>query len=514
MAAKKGRDLKIKATLNAVDNASGPITKAFKEVRAQAAITTKSFEAIGKKMMLATAAGAGALAAAGAVVFKKTVDWASEASEMIKFSRQVGFGVEALQELEFAANRQGVGADNLRKSLEKMNQVVGQAKIGQGALSSYLQRTDRRLLRQVRAAKTNEEAFDLLLGKLDSIDGPAKKAAFATAAFGRSGMRMVRMLQGGPEELQRLREEMRRYGVISQSAAEDAEVLDDEMENFRRTIKGTWNVIASRLVPVFTPLVERTKEWILAHRDFVTGKIQQGIDRLIEGLAAADRWWGENKESIKEMANVGFGALKKALEILKSAMAVIEKHGDEIKTLVSVLATVYIGSKLVSAVQSLELAFAAVAKSPHFLAIAATIAAAHAMKKEFERETEQFVKDQSLARTGVRATRSEDEARASGKAAALAASRQARAGRAFAAASRQARAGRAFAGESTADDDPRWQRLREKFPETKTEVTGEIKVSFENAPPGMQVQKVEKPKGQGVDLSAAVGYNLAGGVAL
>ena len=65
-----------------------------------------------------------------------------------------------------------------------------------------------------------------------------------------------------------------------------------------------------------------------------------------------------------------------------------------------------------------------------------------------------------------------------------------------------------------ADDDPRWQRLREKFPETKTEVTGEIKVSFENAPPGMQVQKVEKPKGQGVDLSAAVGYNLAGGVAL
>ena len=211
MAAKKGRDLKIKATLNAVDNASGPITKAFKEVRAQAAITTKSFEAIGKKMMLATAAGAGALAAAGAAVFKKTVDWASEASEMIKFSRQVGFGVEALQELEFAANRQGVGADNLRKSLEKMNQVVGQAKIGQGALSSYLQRTDRRLLRQVRAAKTNEEAFDLLLGKLDSIDGPAKKAAFVTAAFGRSGMRMVRMLQGGPEELQRLREEMRRY---------------------------------------------------------------------------------------------------------------------------------------------------------------------------------------------------------------------------------------------------------------------------------------------------------------
>ena len=241
----KKHDLKIKAVLAGVDEASKPLNAAFSKITVSSKKATATIERgvkkIGQgglKIAKIAAAGAAALAASSAAALKYTADWADKNDEMIKFSRQIGFSVESVQELDYAAGQQGVGADTLRKSLEKMNVVVGQLRVGQGALASFLQRTDRGLLRQIKSAKSNEEVFDLVIKKLIDIPAPAQKAAFAMAAFGKSGTKMVRLVEGGIENLSDLREEARKFGiVVSKETAENSEVMGDELDRLQRSIQ-------------------------------------------------------------------------------------------------------------------------------------------------------------------------------------------------------------------------------------------------------------------------------------
>ena len=534
MAAKKGRDLKIKATLNAVDNASGPITKAFKEVRAQAAITTKSFKAIGKnfkaigkKMMRATTAGAGALAAAGAAVFKKTVDWADKNDEMIKFSRQIGFSVESVQELDYAAGQQGVGADTLRKSLEKMNVVVGQLRVGQGALASFLQRTDRGLLRQIKSAKSNEEVFDLVIKKLIDIPAPAQKAAFAMAAFGKSGTKMVRLVEGGIENLSDLREEARKFGiVVSKETAENSEVMGDELDRLQRSIQGIKNDILSRLLPVINPIITKTWQWVIANREVFAAGLQSQIDKTINKIKEIHGWWEANRTSVIKFGREAFDALKGTISVLNSAFSFLRENSQIILGVIKKIALFYLPVKIITGIAAVTTAvntqlipsvislggvFKAIATNPYFLAITAAIASAYALAEEFDRAGKAKM-EKAARKTGTYLTTSEDEAKRSGMMAARRASLQARSGRALSEAAQVPKNIDVF-GESSESLEKRWAALRERFP-LPQKVGGEIVVKFENAPPGLRVKEVEKPRGQGVDLSAAVGYNLAGGVAL
>lgn len=186
------------------------------------------------------------------VVKNLTQGLAEQGDVLAKTSRQMGLTVEGLQELRFAADRSGVSAGNFDKSMQKLNKAVGEARAGTGTLTTLLNKTNPVLLQQVQAAGSTEEAFSLLADELNRMPSAADRAALATAAFGRSGMGIITMAEGGSEAIAALREEARKYGdIISTETALKSEKFIDAQTNMKAALKG---VAVEMGAPLLTPL--------------------------------------------------------------------------------------------------------------------------------------------------------------------------------------------------------------------------------------------------------------------
>lgn len=512
--------LPIKVVVAAVDKATGPLRKTFGSVARSARSASDRIGRVGAATAKFGAAAAVAGIAAGVAAGKALTAWAANADELAKFSRQVGVSVESLQELRFAADRQGVGGDVLNKSLEKMSLLIGQAKDGQGALKTYLEKANPALLRQVKAAKSNEEAFDLLTGALAATEDPNRRAALAVAAFGRSGAKMARLVDGGTEALAALRAEQRKNGVISTKAANDAEAFNDRITDLKGALAGIFHVIAARVIPILTPLIARTREWVLANRDVIAGKIEAAITGIVDAFSKAYQWIKDNKAALVDLASTSFAALKTAMTWMKD-------NWESIRSAVEVLAVVWISGKLFSAIAGLKAAFALVAASPAFAAIVGTIIAAKAMADAFDKKGKKFVKDYARESKGVQAFTDPEKAAEYAR----------REGERLAAAREAARASETAIREATRylrgpDADPEhWigprptsfggtetgsvpvastPRLAKAA--TRAEVGGELRVKFDNPPPGLRVEDI-KSANPNVPIKADVGRSRVGTVA-
>lgn len=233
---------------------------------------------MGKALVGGVAAGAVAI---GVAVFKT----ASLGDEAAKTSRRLGITAEALQELRFAADRQGVSASVLGSSFTALQKRVGELKAGTGSLYSFLNKTgNEALIKQLAGARNTEEAFNILTERIGKIKNPMDKAAFASAAFSRAGVDMLKMMEAGTDGIAGLRQEARKYGaVISNDAAAKSEVFIDAMTNLKATIGGVGLTIGSKLMPILTPLIQRFADFWASHKKIIS----TGIDKFIKGVASA-----------------------------------------------------------------------------------------------------------------------------------------------------------------------------------------------------------------------------------
>jgi hypothetical protein len=525
--------LPIKVEVAATDKASQQIRKTLgrigKAARAFSAGTGKKVAAFGAAAKTASdgigkvgatalkfgAAAAAAGVAAGIAAGKMLTAWAANADEFAKFSRQVGVSVESLQELRFASERQGVGADVLNKSLEKMSLLIGQAKSGQGALNTYLKKTNPSLLKQVKAARSNEEAFDVLAGAIAGIEDPNRRAALAVAAFGKSGAKMTRLVDGGTEALAALRAEQRKNGVITTKAANDAEAFNDRITDLKASLAGIFHVIAARVIPILTPLIARTREWVLANKDLIAGKLEAAVRGIVDAFGKAYRWIQDNKAALSDLASTSFDALKASVTWLKD-------NWEDVRSAVEILATVWIAGKLFGAIEGLKNAFKIVATSPHYLAVFGTIIAAKKMADAFDKSGKDWIKSYARESKGVRTfddpEKAADYARKEGERLAAAAD----AARASREAIRDATdnltgpdlpyyiGGRpaSFGGTETG----RVYVPRIAKAATRAEVGGEVRLKFDNPPAGLRVEDVRSTN-PNVPLRADVGRSRVGMVA-
>ncbi len=123
----------------AVDQVSAPMKKMSRSVTGFSKKTQRSFKGINSSMvkMRGMMRGLIAVFATGAVV-RAIGSFASKADEIAKTSRMLGLGAEALQELRFAAERQGMSTENLTNSFRMMNNQLGQLRTGTGSLNTIL----------------------------------------------------------------------------------------------------------------------------------------------------------------------------------------------------------------------------------------------------------------------------------------------------------------------------------------------------------------------------------------
>ena len=274
----------VEAQFKAIDSMTKPIGKMQRRINKFTRLSTLRFKKmaqgvakVGARMGRGIALGTSVAGAAMTTAILKTATLGDEAA---KTSRRLGITAETLQELTFAADRQGVSAGVLQSSFTALQKRVGELKSESGSLFSFLKKTgDKAFIRQLSLAKDTEEAFVLITERAETIEDPLKKAAFAAAAFSRSGIQMISFMEAGQDGIKKLREEARKYGaVISNEAAEQSELFIDSLTNLKSTLLGIGKTFSTKVIPFLSVAMQRFADFWALNKQI----IGVGMDKFLE----------------------------------------------------------------------------------------------------------------------------------------------------------------------------------------------------------------------------------------
>lgn len=257
-----------------------------------------------KKIGLASGA---ALAAGTAIAGHLALDFVDAGDELGEFATVTGLGVEALQELRYAADRTGTGTEAFNGAISKFNKSMGLLKSGSGGLAKYLGKVAPELKKNLVGARDTDEAFRLMLEAVNRVEDPQQRAALAAKAFGGAGDDVVKMALAGTKGLADLREEARHFGIISEADAAKAGEMDDALNKWKASVSGLKHTIGSKLVPVMIPVVERMAEWVATNREWLGQKVADVAESIGKAFKAVWDWaskvdWAGIWKSVKQWA--------------------------------------------------------------------------------------------------------------------------------------------------------------------------------------------------------------------
>jgi hypothetical protein len=259
--------ISIDLSTNTVKFAQG-FKSAASTVDRESARMTKSIAGFDKAMRLTGTAAKGfigGLAAGGAFAALASLSGAidkvrqslADFEEIGNRAKAVGLDTDVFQAISFGAEQADVSQEKLNRSLEVFTKNVGLAREGTGGLSSGLERLNPALLDSILNAGSQEERLKLVADALAATTDATEKAAIATAAFGRGGIEMVRVLDGGAASIDRFVEEARKLGlIVPRELIERAGELDDQLSVLGRAIDLNISLALVNAAPVLVKAAE------------------------------------------------------------------------------------------------------------------------------------------------------------------------------------------------------------------------------------------------------------------
>jgi hypothetical protein len=205
-----------------------------------------SLKAVGKSFL---AVGT-AVAAAGAAITafaKKGID---AADQSIKAARTVGLTASQYEALSFAAQQSGVSVSSLNTSIQSFVRRLGEATQGGGQAADALSRLG--LNAQTLAGLPTDVAMGKVADALQGVEGTAQRAQLAYQIFGRQGIELTRMLEGGSAALEAFRAESERFGVtLTATQVKNVEDATDAQGRLSTANRGLSMQLGATLAPAF-----------------------------------------------------------------------------------------------------------------------------------------------------------------------------------------------------------------------------------------------------------------------
>ena len=221
-------------------------------------------------------------AAAGVAMFEFTRRITANIDEITKQAKDLGLGVEALQEYRFAAGLAGVSSGDLDRALERLSRTLGDARTGnERAIDQF---KELGLTADEIANLDTEQVLSRVADGLSEIDDTAERASKSYDLLGRAGLRVGNFLADGSEAVEDARAIARERGFIfTAEEAKQAEDFQDSLATLRSQFVGIANLIAARLAPSMQSISDAFQNLIVDNREM----IETGIDNFINGAAAS-----------------------------------------------------------------------------------------------------------------------------------------------------------------------------------------------------------------------------------
>ena len=235
--------------------------QAFNSLQNSARKTQRAFAAVGAGLRGALLPLAGA--AGGIALLRQTSAAMNELDLIAKRARTAGLGTDFYQGLSFSADEANVNQSLLNSSMLAFVKRVGEAKAGVGPLVTGLKNADAGLLNLLRNSRNQKEAFLILSDAISGATSATDKARIANAAFGRSGIEMVRILNQSGDGLLETTKRAKELGLVyDKELLAKQEKLNNQLGIFNKVISVQFKSILVQLAPVLTAVAQKTAEWV------------------------------------------------------------------------------------------------------------------------------------------------------------------------------------------------------------------------------------------------------------
>lgn len=192
-----------------------------------------------QKSVLKFTAGVTGAAAALAVAVKATANYQDE---IIKAARATGSTAEEFSVFNRAAELANISADTFAGGLKKLTRPSDSAKKAMEELGVSLTDANGNM-------KTQFNLLSDLADGFQQLEGPQKKTALAFTLFEEAGTRFVTVLKDGSEGLNKLREDVDRFGLtVTEVAGANAEKFNDSIADLTASFSGLRNVIGESVI--------------------------------------------------------------------------------------------------------------------------------------------------------------------------------------------------------------------------------------------------------------------------
>ncbi|MDD3122637.1 MAG: hypothetical protein PHC62_03855 [Candidatus Izemoplasmatales bacterium] len=231
--------------------------------------TGEKAEGLGSKLMsgIGTAAKWGAAiggaAVVGATALYGVATKATEAMDAIdKGSAKIGISKKAYQEWDYVLGQNGMSIDKLQVGMKTLVSKMDAVKSGNKDAAQTFSQLGISVTDSSGKLKSQEEMLNESLYALAGMENGTEKARLATELFGKSGVEMMPMLNGGAEGMKDLTKRAHELGlVVSDEAVDAGVVLGDTMDD----VKDSIGMLVTKIGISAMPMIQEFCDWIIAH---------------------------------------------------------------------------------------------------------------------------------------------------------------------------------------------------------------------------------------------------------
>jgi signal transduction histidine kinase len=184
------------------------------------------------------------------------------ADAMGKASTRTGVAAQALLGMQNAAALADVSNEQLVKGLTKLNVNMVAAAEGNEELTKRFQQLGIQIKKEDGTLKSTEEAFAEIADRFADMPNGAQKAAAAMSLFGKSGVELITLLNGGSKSLEEFNYK------LSDDFAQRSEVFNDSITKMGFKTQGFQMQLMDALLPALQSIIDVFSELFNSEQDF------------------------------------------------------------------------------------------------------------------------------------------------------------------------------------------------------------------------------------------------------
>ncbi|MCC9659238.1 hypothetical protein LPA49_01570 [Pseudoalteromonas sp. MB41] len=316
---------------------SAELKKATKNTQSWADKTRKLVGTSTKAMVGFGAAGVAAYAS----IYAKNAEFIDLQA---KTADRLGVTTQALGGLQHAANLYGASNEELTKSLQRMQQGLGQvAQTGTGEAKYALEGLG--LAIEDLQGLAPEEQFKVIADKLKDVEDQSQKVYIAQSLMGKSGVKMINLMDAGADGISAMMQEAEDLGMtFDRIDAAKVEMANDAFDKAQKTTHSFGQTLAIETAPIIGAISDMWTESAKEAGGF--GSIaQQVVTKVASGIGfLADMGRGLQviflllRQGVAELANVAvqrfadvaraINPVLEALDMESSGLKQLEEFGD------------------------------------------------------------------------------------------------------------------------------------------------------------------------------------------